>query len=95
MPNRFTPINSKAKLQQALQQINRNFQMLDAEANTKTVKQGGGNALVSGRLPNGKYGELVYDAQSVPRILLGQAPKDGRPGLWISKEGKDVLEAIE
>lgn len=93
MPNKFVPISSNASTKSALQQINRNFQQLDAEAQSKTISQGTGNAMVSGRLTNGKYGEVFYDLQGTPRILIGQA-KDGRPGIWITKQGFDVMEEI-
>ena len=42
MPNRFTPINSNQPTKEALQRINNNFMMLDAETYSKTI-QGGGN----------------------------------------------------
>lgn len=94
MPNRFTPINSNQSTQTALQRINNNFMMLDAEAYTKTVTNGKGSQMVSGKLPNGRYGELFYDASGRPRILIGQAPNDGRPGIWITKEGYNVLDEV-
>ena len=90
MPNRFNPINSSQGTKAALQQINQNFMQLDAEAFTKTVQKGGNNQVMSGKLPNGKYGLLIYDEGGMPRILIGQAPKDGRPGIWITKNGFDV-----
>lgn len=96
MPNRFTPLSSKTKLPGVIRRINDNFRQLDAEANSKTIKQGGSNsAMVSGRLPNGKYGELFYDSTGTPRILIGQAPKDGRPGIWITKAGYNVLDEVQ
>lgn len=95
MPNRFTPINSKMNVQKALQQINNNFMMLDAEAYSKTISGGGNPQMVSGKLQNGKYGEVFYDTQGTPRILIGQAPKDGRPGIWITKPGFNVLDEVK
>ena len=95
MPNRFSPLSSKASLSAVIRQTNDNFRQLDAEANSKTIIAGGGkNALVSGRLPNGKYGEVFYDATGTPRILIGQAPKDGRPGIWVTKPGFNVLNEV-
>ena len=94
MANRFTPIPSKANLQQALQLINRNLMALDAEATTKSYKQAGGNAVVMGRLPNKKYGIALSDTGGKQRILLGQHPKDGHIGLWITKEGIDVMDEL-
>lgn len=94
MANRFTPIPSKANLQQALQLINRDLMALDAEATTKSYKQAGGNAVVMGRLPNKKYGIALSDIGGKQRILLGQHPKDGHIGLWITKEGIDVMDEL-
>ena len=95
MPNRFTPINSKQDTQKALQTINNNFMMLDAETYAKTISNGKNNQMVSGKLSNGRYGEVFYDAGGMPRILIGQAPGDGRPGIWITKEGFNVLDEVK
>lgn len=94
MPNRFTPINSQQDTQKALQTINNNFMMLDAETYAKTITNGKNNQMVSGKLANGRYGEVFYDAGGMARILIGQAPSDGRPGLWISKPGYNVLDEV-
>jgi hypothetical protein len=48
-----------------------------------------------GKLPNSRYGLLIYDDSGLPRVLIGQAPKDGRPGVWISKSGFDVINEID
>jgi hypothetical protein len=95
MPNRFTPITSTQSTKAALQQINQNFMQLDAEAFTKTVQKGGNNQVMFGKLPNNRYGLLIYDDGGMPRILIGQAPKDGRPGVWITKSGFDVINEID
>ena len=50
--------------------------------------------MLSGRLPNGRYGEVFYDATGTPRVLIGQAPKDARPGIWITKAGFNVLNEV-
>lgn len=95
MPNRFSPLSSKAKLPSIVRQINDNFRQLDAETNSKTIIAGGGkNAMQSGRLPNGRYGEIFYDDTGTARILIGQAPEDGRPGIWVTKSGYDVLTEV-
>ena len=95
MPNRFTPISTKANTKAVIRQINDNFRQLDAETNSKTIMAGGGkNAMQSGRLPNGKYGEVFYDETGTPRILVGQAPNSGRPGIWITKPGFNVLNEV-
>lgn len=95
MPNRFTPLSSKSKFSSIVSQINNNFRMLDAETNSKIINASGGNtAMQSGRLDNGRYGEVFYDDTGTPRILIGQAPEDGRPGIWITKAGYNVLEEV-
>lgn len=95
MPNRFTPINSNQSTKEALQRINNNFMMLDAETYSKTISGGGNPQMISGKLANGRYGEVFYDANGMPRILIGQAPTDGRPGIWITKQGFNVLEEVK
>jgi len=95
MPNRFTPLSSKSGLPSIVRQVNANFRQLDAETSSKTIQGGGGNtAMISGRLPNGKYGEVFYDDNGMPRILIGQAPGDGRPGIWVTKPGFNVLNEV-
>lgn len=94
MPNRFQPINSEQGLKSALQIANHNFMMLDAETYSKTIANGRSSQMISGKLPNGRYGEVFYDAGGMPRILIGQAPNDGRPGIWITKEGFNVLDEV-
>ncbi len=95
MPNRFNPINSNQNIKTALQQTNKNFMMLDAEAFTKNITKGGNIQMSSGKLSNGRYGEVFYDAGGMPRILIGQAPNNGRPGIWITKEGYNVLNEVK
>lgn len=95
MPNRFTPINSQQDTQKALRAINNNFMMLDAETYAKTISNGKNSQMVSGKLANGRYGEVFYDAGGMPRILIGQAPSNGRPGIWITKAGYDVLKEVD
>lgn len=95
MPNRFNPINSRQSTQKAFQQINNNFMMLDAETYSKTISGGGSTQMVTGKLSNGRYGELFYDTKGTPRILIGQAPNNGRPGIWVSKDGVDVLREVK
>lgn len=95
MPNRFTPINSQQNAQKALRTINNNFMMLDAEAYAKTISNGKNSQMVSGKLSNGRYGEVFYDSGGMPRILIGQAPGNGRPGIWITKAGYDVLKEVD
>lgn len=40
-------------------------------------------------------GSLVYyDITNTPRILIGKAPDDGRTGIWVSKEGINVITEL-
>lgn len=39
-------------------------------------------------------GTLYYDNDGVDRIFIGLAPDDGRPGIWISKEGESVITLL-
>lgn len=94
MPNRFQPISSEQDLKEALNLINHNFMMLDAETYTKSIGNGKNSQVVSGKLANDRYGEVFYDAKGMPRILIGQAPGNGRPGIWITKEGFNVLNEV-
>lgn len=94
MPNKFNPIASNQGTKTALQTANKNFMMLDAEVFTKTIKQGDKKQMESGRLSSNRYGEVFYDATGMPRILIGQAPGNGRPGIWITKAGFNVLEEV-
>lgn len=92
MAERFTPISSKASLKDALSQISRNFQMLDAETSTKTISKGGGNKqMISGRLPEGRYGDVYFDSSGMDRILVGQ-DSEGEPIIAITGSGYSVLE---
>ena len=95
MPNKFNPIASNQGVKTALQAANKNFMMLDAEVFTKTIKQGSKTQMESGRIGNNRYGEVFYDGTGMPRILIGQAPGNGRPGIWITKAGYDVLKEVD
>jgi len=77
-----------------IDQINQNFAQLDNESVVKIFKNGDDNAIIFGRYADGRYGLLISDDAGVPRILIGQAPDDGRPGSWISKEGENVLTLL-
>lgn len=94
MPNRFRPINAGTSYDMAMSQINQNFQQLDAESVTKAYKGLAGNSIVEGRLPNNRYGQLYYDDSGKARILIGQAPDDGRMGIWVSADGQDVIDQL-
>ena len=39
-------------------------------------------------------GTVYYDENDIPRILIGLAPDDGRPGIWISEDGQNVIDLL-
>ena len=94
MPNRFKRLNSASSMVNQIDQINQNFAQLDNESVVKIFKNGDDNAIIFGRYADGRYGLLISDDAGVPRILIGQASDDGRPGSWISKEGENVLTLL-
>lgn len=84
-----TPSNSYG---QNLGQINDMVRQLNKEQTTKTFKQAGGNAIITGKLPySGGYGSLYYDTDNTPRILIGIAP-DGEIDISASKDGFDITQ---
>lgn len=94
MPNRFQSITG-TDIQSIVRQINRNFQVLDTENVTKTFKgPNATNSIVQGRYRDGRYGQVYYDENGVARILIGQAPDDGRMGIWVSSAGVDVITTL-
>lgn len=76
-------------------QVNDMVRKLNYEQQTK-IFNGPNNttAVTIGRYADGRYGLLIADDSGTNRILIGQAPNDGRPGAWVSKEGKDVLTLL-
>lgn len=93
MPDRFTPIQA-TNLEDVVRQINRNFQIMDGEGTTKKFNGPNGTAsMVQGRYATDRYGIVFYES-GVARILIGQAPDDGRMGVWVSREDEDVIELL-
>lgn len=88
----YTKISSQANLQDALKQIDANFQQIAAENQTKTISQNGGSALTEGRLKNGTYGIVLYDKSNKARILIG-FHKNGKPIIAVTKS-RDVFDAL-
>lgn len=85
-------IATDSDLPAALAQINRNFQQIAAENQTKTISQGGGTAMKWGKLKNGTYGIVLYDTNNKARILVG-FHANGQPIIAVTKS-KDVFEAL-
>ena len=51
-------------------------------------------AMQVGKYNATRYGQLFYDSNGVPIILIGQAPDDGRMGIWQVKPGQNVLTQL-
>ena len=85
-------IDTGSGLPEALAQINRNFEQLAAENQTKTISQNGGTALKWGKLKNGTYGIVLSDPSNKARILIG-FHKNGQPIIAVTKS-KDVFDAL-
>ena len=39
-------------------------------------------------------GTVYYDTSNIPRILIGLHPTTNLPGIWISKDGIDVITEL-
>lgn len=89
----YQHIPSNADLKSVLPIIDANFRQLAAENQTKVIQQNGGNALEWGKLKNGTYGLVLSDPNNIPRILIG-FHKDGQPVIAVTRNGKNVLEAL-
>lgn len=91
----FLPVSGQNSNASNWNQVNNMIRQLNNEQTTKTFKQPGGNAVITGKLPyTGGYGTLIYDSVPLPRILLATAPDDGRPGLWITIDDKNVIDEL-
>ena len=92
MPLNYIPISSDAGLKSAVSQINRSFQQIAAENQSRTIMQGAGIAIQTGKLSNGTYGIVLSDPTNTPRIYIGFRT-NGKPVIAITKV-KNVIEAL-
>jgi len=91
----FKPIITKNSTGQNYSQINDMVRSLNKEQQIKTFNGPGGSpAITIGKYAEGRYGLLISDDTGLRRVLIGQAPDDGRPGSWVSKEGEDVITLL-
>lgn len=58
------------------------------------VMQGTNQAMQFGKYNADRYGFLLYDDDGIPSILIGQAPDDGRMGIWVAAPGENVLTLL-
>jgi hypothetical protein len=92
----FRPLTSQNSDKANWGQVNDMIRTLNKEQQVKVFK-GANNiqAIVNGKYAEGRYGILISDDAGFRRILVGQAPDDGRPGIWISQENRDVIDELE
>jgi hypothetical protein len=91
----FRPVVSSNSYKQNLGQMNDMVRSLNKEQQVKAFNGANGDtALQIGKYDTGKYGLVGYDTSGYRRILIGQAPDDGRPGIWVSKSGIDVITEL-
>ncbi len=90
----FRPLSSGNSYGNNLGQINDMVRSLNKEQQVKVFKQSAGNAIVLGKYAEGRYGLVISDELGFRRVLIGQAPDDGRPGTWVSKDGEDVVDLL-
>ena len=92
MPNVFIPVPTNGD--NRFTQINANFAKLDAEAVRKQFGKSNGQSLIIGLYDGEHYGMLFYDENGVPVQLIGQAPDDGRMGMWTARPGENVITLL-
>lgn len=91
----FRPVNSSNSYKQNLNQVNDMTRALNKEQQVKVFNGSNGDpALLIGKYETSKYGLVGWDLSGYRRILIGQAPDDGRPGIWVSKANIDVITEL-
>lgn len=91
----FKPLNTSNKYGQNIGQINDMTRQLNLEQQVKTFNGTDGKPAVTiGRYKQGRYGLVISDDSGFRRVLVGQAPDDSRPGIWISIDGVDVIDEL-
>lgn len=92
----FRPLSTGNSNTQNIGQTNDMIRSLNKEQQVKTFRGPNNvNAVVIGKYQEGRYGLVISDDAGFRRVLIGQAPTDGRPGSWVSKEGQDVITLLE
>ena len=74
--------------------INENFRKISDSFNPLNISDGTTNRITIGKYTTSQYGFLGIDSDGTRRILIGQAPDDGRSGIWVSKVGTDVITEL-
>lgn len=90
----FRPLTSQNSTKQNYGQVNDMVRNLNKEQQVKVFKgPNNTNALIIGRYSE-KYGLLISDSLGFRRILVGQHPVTGAPGIWVTKDGIDVITEL-
>lgn len=75
--------------------INNTLMQIEQENRVKAIRDADGkNRMVIGQWDANQYGILASDANGVRRILIGQNPKTGTTGIWVSKPTIDVVNEL-
>lgn len=90
----FDLIGDSSDLRNVVGDVNKVILDLKSQEQTRVTRRAqGDNAIVEGRLPNEiGYGELLYDTNGSPRILMAIG-SDNEPIFKISQSGIDVTTA--
>lgn len=90
------PLISKNSTAQNYGQINDMIRSLNKEQQVKVFNGSNGSpALVTGKYMTGRYGTIISDLDGgLRRILVGQHPITGEPGIWVSISGVDVIDEL-
>lgn len=91
----FRPVSTSNSMGQNLGEINNITRQLNKEQQVK-VFNGPNNtqAVTIGKYSATKYGIVIADETGTRRVLVGQAPDDGRPGVWVTIDGVDVIDEL-
>jgi hypothetical protein len=94
--NNLTPIQLQPNTNQSdtTAYLNENFRAISDALNPLRISDGSTNRILIGRYGQEQYGQVGYDSTGLRRILIGSAPDDGRIGIWVSKDGVDVITEL-
>lgn len=73
---------------------NENFRDIDNRFRTNIVRNTTGKPRIqTGNIGENRYGQLLYDNDGVPIIIIGDLP-DGSVGIVMAKPGENVIDAF-
>jgi hypothetical protein len=74
--------------------INENFRKIYKGFNPLQISDGSNERILIGKYGTDSYGIVVSDTNGDKRILIGAHPTLGQSGIWVSKEGIDVIDEL-